>query len=173
MAGISEPGEVLEGEVVSGEVVERILRGEVVELEVQDPEVVRRQIAERILSSESVEAALEQRKTTKAADIVGVPVVARGVTWMKSAFDDEDQSGPGAYAILDAFNPADGEALVVTTGALNVLAALRVIERAGGFPEPIVFVAGKAAAGKSAPMWLESPQGVTREALLNSLPDAV
>lgn len=168
MAGSDE---VLEGEVVSGDVVERILRGESVELEVQDPEVVRRQIAERILSSDTVEAALTRRETTKAADVLGTPIVALGVTWMKSSFDEEEQSGPGAYAILEAFNPADGEGLTITTGALNVLAALRVIERAGGFPEPIVFVAGKAAQGKSAPMWLESPQGVTREAMLNALPE--
>lgn len=91
-------------------------------------------IVKRILdatdASEVSDAAGGQ--TIAAADVLGTPFVLKGVRFNPSTVDGAEGS-PTVYALVDAVD-ANGEPVLITTGARTALAQLLKLDELGAFP---------------------------------------
>lgn len=95
-----------------------------------DPEAIQRDITQRILNAPSLDAALAMGQAVHSKEILGVPLVIRGFRFQESGFD----KGPGTYAVIDAVHTETGEAIAVTAGSVNVMAALLKLAMENALP---------------------------------------
>lgn len=127
--------------IVTTDDVAAALRGEgVYTVPIEDAEAASRAIIDRVLSAETPEDVMEaaNAQTTPAKDLIGVPLVLRGVRFMPSSIEGE---GPSVFAVLDAVHADDGEAFTITTGARTVLAQVLKLDQLKAYPwGPVQFV---------------------------------
>ena len=124
---------------------------------VSDPAEVQKGMVARILAAESADDALTQGETIAARDIVGLPIEITGVRWLRSRV--ENASGIPVYAAIDATDGTTGEKLVVTCGALQVIAQLVRFSQLDAFPLVAKFgTTEKPTAQGYYPLWLEKVQ---------------
>ncbi len=131
-----------------------------IDVEVLDADVASAEIVARILSatSEDEVAAVAEKGTTRAEDVVGLPLVIQAVRFGKSGFEN----GPAVYALMECVEPQTGERLTVTCGSRNVMAALLKLKQLDALPTKVpwtIKVADKASAGGYYPMWLVKAPG--------------
>ncbi len=101
-----------------------------------DPEAIAADIARRILEAPDTNAALQLGVAVHAREILGQPIVITGFRFQESGFD----SGPGAYAVLDAVNDDTGEGFAVTCGGVNVMAQLIRLAMDGDLPKRVKII---------------------------------
>ena len=84
-------------------------------------------------------------------DWIGIPFLCTGVKFNKS----DQADGPGFYAVVDAVDK-EGEKVVITSGAVQIMAQLFALNRLDGFPVMVCArEADKATASGYRPQWLE------------------
>ena len=139
--------------------VEEVLLGQAQDVgflasQVDDPTEVQRQIVARILAAESADDVLSSQSTTAATDLVGVPLQVANVRWMQSRVKD---AAIPVFALIDAVRGDDGSKVLVTCGAIQVMAQLVKLQKLGAFPIDLKIVQKDTptAAGYY-PLWLEA-----------------
>ena len=85
-----------------------------------DPVAIQRDIVRRMFEADTVEDALTPIDVTHAEDILDVPLLIRTFKFNPS----EVEGGVGAYAMLEVAEIKSGEVRVVSSGSVNVMAAL-------------------------------------------------
>ena len=143
-------------EITDEQVHEIITGGEVDFTQmVQDPKEVQRQIAERILSADDADSVLVQTETTPGKDMVGVPITIKGVRWMQSRVKDRNDSLQ-VYALIDAVRLDDGEAVLISCGAMQVVAQLVRFKQLDALPiDCMIGTTDEPTASGYYPLWLE------------------
>lgn len=120
----------------------------------EDPAEVQRQIVARILSAETADDVLKPQNTTAAEDMVGVPLHISAVRWMQSRVKD---AAIPVFALIEGTRGDDGSSVIVTCGAVQVMAALLRLSSIGALTSQPVVITRKdtpTAAGYY-PLWLE------------------
>lgn len=110
--------------------IEAAIRDGVALPEVEEPEEVAKAIVSRILSAPDVESVFATFEATPGKELLGVPLLIRGVRWQRSSFEQ----GPVLYALLDAVRGDTGEGVTVTTSGRSVMAALYRFGELGAYP---------------------------------------
>lgn len=125
-------------EVVPWSELEAVLLNPRLKVE-DDPEAARRAIMQRILDAETPEDVLRDDEVIHAREMIGEPFIAVNVRFLNSDFED----GPGVYAIIEAASD-DGEALLISCGAMKVIGKLYRLATMGAFPRRVKIIeAGK------------------------------
>lgn len=118
-----------------------------------NPEQVTIDIIARILNADTVEGVLGGNNATSAEDYLDTPFALTAVRFNKSTFED---AGPKFYALLEGAN-IDGEPLVITCGARNVIAQAWKLGDMGALPVQVVLKqSSKPTAAGYYVMWLEA-----------------
>lgn len=91
---------------------------------IDDPQEISRSIIAELLAASSDEE-LEMGGAVGWRELEGIPVVLKGFRWRPSSFEE---GGP-LYVIVQGYRTDTGEAVVLTTGSLNVLAQLSNMAR--------------------------------------------
>lgn len=118
-----------------------------------DPERNRREIVQQILDAETADEVLADTEVTHARDYLGIPFNVLGFNLHTSAYAD----GPGVFAAIDAAS-MEGEKLVLTCGAVNVIAQLYRLAELGQLPRQVMLIEkGTGKDGKRPPMKLVAP----------------
>jgi hypothetical protein len=94
-----------------------------------DPAAVAASIVASILAAPDAESVLQQASTTAAEDVLGQRLLIRGQRFNKS----DKADGPGFYALIDAVND-DGEVMLITCGARNVMAQIYRLSELNALP---------------------------------------
>lgn len=125
--------------------------------EIEDSEEAQRSIVASILQAEDVAALFTDRSTTATKDVVGIPIRVFDVSLRVGEIDGKD----GTYMLINAADLENGEAIVLNTGAPNIMATLWRAKQLGALPmEVSVQEVGRARAGRNAPLGLK-PEGET------------
>lgn len=123
---------------------------------VEDPEVVAREIVARILAAES-DAELEQFGGAIGwRDLEGVPIRIKNFRWRPSTFEQ----GAPVFFVVQGFRLDTGEAVVLTTGSLNVLAQLANMAKRGTLVDAVRCLVQSEKPTKAGyhPLWLVTPE---------------
>ena len=122
-----------------------------------NPDQVAIDIIARILSANDAAEVLGGGSAIHARDYLDVPFVLTGVRLNKSSFDG---AGPDFYALLEGAN-SDGEKVVITCGAKNVMAQAWRLDDLGALPCPVVIKQSPSPTSNGFHvLWLESaPKG--------------
>lgn len=124
--------------------LDRILMGGDMEAEViDDPGEISRQIIAELLAAETDDD-LEFVGTAQGwQELEGVPVEIQGFRWRPSDFtpDDPEKFHNSIYLVVFGNRMDDGEAVVLTTGSLNVCAQLSNLARRGSIPGAVRILA--------------------------------
>lgn len=117
-----------------------------------DPEAISREIMQQLFDAES-DADMEiVGNATSWQDLLGVPVELHGFRWRPSAYDQ----GAKVFVVVVANRMDNGEKVVLTTGAQNVLAALANFERRKRWPVVVRLLESEKETAKGfRPLWLE------------------
>lgn len=83
-----------------------------------------------ILTADSIDAALAVSETIGLEDLVGETLIVRGASLRESQIDE----GYPVYAVIDAVMRDTGEKVVITTGALKVVAQLCKFQMMNAWP---------------------------------------
>ena len=121
-------------DVLDSEVFKRFLAAPDDTADELDPAHVSIDIIGRILNATTVDDVLGGAGAVHARDFLGIPFVLTGVRFNRSDFGDD---GPAFYALLEAAND-DGERVVVTCGARNVIAQAWKLRDMGALPVKLV-----------------------------------
>lgn len=125
-------------ETDAGNLLLAILSGEVEPPQV-DPVAITARITEAMLAAATPEEALAAGATVSFEDgLLGKPVEVRDLVFRKSTLKGDVP----VYALIDAYDPAEGTDLIVTCSAAQVLRTLGVWKVKGWLPS--VFVVDKA-----------------------------
>ena len=120
----------------------------------EDPAEVQRQIVARILSAETAEDVLRPQNTVSAEDILGVPLHVTNVRWMQSRVKD---AAIPVFALIEATRGDDGAAVIVSCGALQVMASCLRLAQLGAIPFDAIFVQKDTpTASGYYPIWMEN-----------------
>ena len=92
---------------------------------IEDPEAISREIIMQLLAAETDEELQTFGGATGWRELLSVPVELRGFKWRKSDYSE----GSPIYVIVQGFRTDTGEAVILTTGASNVLAQLSNLAR--------------------------------------------
>lgn len=121
------------------------------EVAASDPIEAQRQIVERIMQAGDIDALLGESTAVGARDLLDEPLHLLGFRVAKSDFED----GLQYFAVIDAVTIKNGEKIIVTCGATNVLAQLYTAQARGFFPFDARFAEPeKATAAGYKPLWL-------------------
>lgn len=146
-------GAALEASGVDSEVFQRFLAAADDGNFDTDPEQVTLDIIARILKAETVEDVLGTSTATHARDYLNVPFLLTGVRFNRGDFAD---SGTNFYALLEGADD-NGEPLVVSCGAKNVIAQSWKLADMGALPLSVVLKESpRQTANGYKPMWLEA-----------------
>lgn len=128
-----------------------VLTGEGDLPQLADPEVISAQIVERILAAETFEDAFEPQEVEAWRDYLDVPVLVRNVHLNRSGYE-----GTSIYAVCE-IERVDGEEpqgpFTVTCGGRNVLAQLYKMLEKGWLDKPVKMTAKTTGEGYQA-LWL-------------------
>jgi hypothetical protein len=121
-----------------------------------DPELMARAIAERVMNAESFEEATDKQDLDAWSNYLGVPVTIETFHLNPTSFLQDGQ--PSCYAIVSLVRMDDGESLVVSCGARNVLAYLLAwVQHADWHGNPVKLEeAGTGGEGKNPPLWIRA-----------------
>lgn len=120
--------DVVPSENISNREVEAFLTS--VDAQVNDdPAAVAASIVASILQAPDAQSVLQQASTTQAVDVLDQRLLIRGQRFNKS----DKADGPGFYAIIDAVSD-DGEVMLITCGARNVMAQIYRLGELGALP---------------------------------------
>lgn len=129
--------------------------------EIESTTEVQRAFVERILAADTLEEVFREDSTIATRELIGRPIEIRACRIMRSSLE----GSKGVYMLLDATLLDDDEAIVVNTGAPNVMAAVFRAKQLGQLPiEVEVIEVARAREGRSAPLGLR-PYGKTLEKL--------
>lgn len=118
-----------------------------------DADQVSIDIIARILEASDAAGVLGREEAAHARDVLDVPLMLRDVRFNRSTFED---STTAFYSLLDCVN-VDGEPVLVTCGAKNVIAQAWRLKDLGALPIAVVLrEAPKETAAGYKPMWLEA-----------------
>lgn len=119
---------------------------------VQDPQQAALDMVRQILAAETVEDVLKRAEALHARDILDQTIVLTGVRFNES---DLGGDGPDFYALLEIVDE-NGEAQVVTCGAITVMAQVWKLNELGALPmRAVLREAEKATKSGFKPMHLE------------------
>jgi hypothetical protein len=99
-----------------------------------DPNQAALDMVQRILNAETVEDVLKRAEAIHARELVDQTIVLTGVRFNES---DLKADGPGFYALLEIVDE-NGEAQVVTCGAVTVMAQAWKLNKLGALPMRVV-----------------------------------
>lgn len=131
----------------------RFLAAADTEVQERDPDQVAMDIIRRILDAETVDDVLGGAGAIHARDFLGRPFMLADVRFNQSSFES---AGPAFYALLEGAD-TDGQKVVITCGARNVIAQAWKLRDMGATPIAVQIVESQreTAAGFK-PMWLEA-----------------
>lgn len=123
---------------------------------VDDPNEISREIIMQLLAAETDEQLESFGAAVGWRELEGVPVEIRGFRWRRSDFEE----GAAVYVIVNATRLDNGEAVVLTTGSANVMAALSNMARRGTLIGAVrVLERGEKTKAGYYPLWLKTPEG--------------
>jgi hypothetical protein len=109
-------------------------------------------IVARILGAAGADAVLDMGEPVKAEELEQIPLLVKGVRWMRSTFDE----GPGVYAVADAVRIDNEEQVKVTCGGVNVMTQLLKLQTMGVLPQKVKIVkASRPTKSGYYPYWLQ------------------
>lgn len=102
---------------------------------VDDPALISVQIIRELLAAETDDDLEFVGAAQGWSELEGIPVEIQGFRWRPSQFAKEGETEPsGIYLVVFGNRMDDGEAVVLTTGSLNVVAQLSNLARRGRLP---------------------------------------
>lgn len=130
--------------------------------EVEDRDATSEAIIREILAAEGLGELFRSRSTVATRDLIGTPLLIRGVRLMRSNIEGIE----GVWMLIDAVRLDTGEPIAVNTGAKNIMAILWRANELERLPVEVEIVhVGRARPGENAPLGL-APYGQTAEAAL-------
>lgn len=141
------------GGALTSENMQRFLAAATGDVEERDPEEVAREIIARIVNGTSVADVFEQSGAIHARDYLDTPFVLTSVRFNESSFDE---AGNRFYTLLTGASD-DGEEIVITCGASQVIAQAWKLRDLDALPIRVILVESKkpTKAGFKV-MWLEA-----------------
>lgn len=124
--------------------LDRILMGGDFETEIiDDPNIISRQIVAELLAAENDDDLEFVGQAQGWQELEGIPIEIQGFRWRPSDFTPDDPTRPGnaIYLVVFGNRMDDGEAVVLTTGSLNVCAQLSNLARRGSIPGAVRMLA--------------------------------
>lgn len=129
---------------------------------VDDPEEISREIVMQLLAAESDEELEAVGSAVGWRDLQGVPVEIRGFRWRPSSYEE----GAPVFFIVQGIRMDNGDQVILTTGARNVLAQLCNMAKRGTLVGAVRVLreSEKPTARGYRPLWLVTPGSRPQEA---------